>query len=137
MCGCVAKTLTKSTPGGILLFLCLCLLISLILSASLPHARASMTRPKRWFLERVQGAGGASTVIAKNSDGPLRKPNAANPLGSILSVSVPTTEQAGKYTIDEGVVVSFCAPHGIYVHESTAICTRKYYILVASYLFSS
>ena len=66
--------------------------------------------PKKWFLERDEGASGVSTVIIKNSEGPLRKPNATKPLGNILSVTVPTKDQAGKYTVEEALVVSFCVP---------------------------
>ena len=62
-----------------------------------------MTRPKKWFLNRDDGAGG---IIVTTSDGPLRKANSSKPLGRILGVSTPTEEQAGRYTVDESVLVS-------------------------------
>ena len=67
-----------------------------------------MTRPKKWFLERDEDTGG---VIVKTSEGPVRKANATKPLGQILCVGLPTEEQAGKYSIDESIVVSFLFVH--------------------------
>ena len=45
-----------------------------------------MTRPKRWFL--VQDTD--SAVVIKNTDGLIKKPNAARPLGKVVEVSGDT-----------------------------------------------
>ena len=45
-----------------------------------------MTRPKRWFL--VQDTD--STIVIKNTDGLIEKPNASRPLGKVVEVSGDT-----------------------------------------------
>jgi len=47
-----------------------------------------MTRPKKWFLSES-----SDSIILKNADGPIKKPNATQPMGRILSVSAA---EAGK-----------------------------------------
>ena len=45
-----------------------------------------MTRPKRWFL--VQDTD--STIVIKNTEGLIKKPNASRPLGKVVEVSGDT-----------------------------------------------
>lgn len=56
-----------------------------------------MTRPKKWYLDETLGDGTRKTtpgIIIKIAEGPMRKPNASQPLGTINSVS--EAEEQGK-----------------------------------------
>ena len=62
-----------------------------------------MTRPKKWHLDV---SGEDAGIILKNTNGPLKKPNATCALGEILKVTVATGESKGKLTEDEALLVS-------------------------------
>ena len=62
-----------------------------------------MTKPNKWYLEEANGM-----VILKDLNGPVKKPNAANSLGGILSVRTPPDEYLEKYTEKEALMVSIC-----------------------------
>ena len=66
----------------------------------------NMTKAKRWFLEKDNDG---CEVILKASDGEcIRKPNAKQPLGPIISVQVPdvTALSSSKYSPSETILVS-------------------------------
>jgi hypothetical protein len=60
-----------------------------------------MTKPKKWYLEESNGK-----VILKDLNGPIRKPNAAQSLGTILCVKSTPDEYLGKYTVNDVLMVS-------------------------------
>ena len=60
-----------------------------------------MTRPKKWFLEKE-----GERVELACSDGLLKKPNANQTLGNICSISVPSEDSCGKYSVNEALMVS-------------------------------
>lgn len=70
-----------------------------------------MTKPKKWYLDSCLSlsADGEYQTVLKSSDGALlKKPNATNSLGSVLSVQVPEEQQCGsKYSPSECVLVSY------------------------------
>ena len=47
-------------------------------------------------------------VILKDLNSPIKKPNALNTLGGILSVRTPPAEYMGKFTEKEALMVSMC-----------------------------
>ena len=64
----------------------------------------TMTRPKKWYVEKE-----GTQIILCNRDGAMKKPNASHSLGGIQSVSLPTEEMCGKYSVSEAVLVCLFA----------------------------
>ena len=54
-----------------------------------------MTRPKRWYLAEDAD----KAVVLKNNDGLIKKPNAARPLGKVLTVSSAVTTCSFRITL--------------------------------------
>ena len=64
-----------------------------------------MMRPKRWFL--VQDTD--STIIIKNTDGLIKKPNASRSLGKVVEVSGDTRLEC-VYILYAVRISLFCTP---------------------------
>ena len=50
-----------------------------------------MTRPKKWYLQSANNSESASDcalLVLFNKEGPIKKPNALDPLGNVKDVSV-------------------------------------------------
>lgn len=62
----------------------------------------AMTRPKKWFMDYSDGPG--KDVVLKNADGPIKKPNASQPLGRVSNVTVAESDSS-KYP--QSVLVSY------------------------------
>ena len=60
-----------------------------------------MTKPKKWHLEEERGE-----VSLHYPAGPIRKPNAVDSLGAVVSVSLPKRERRGSYSEEEALLVS-------------------------------
>ena len=76
--------------------LTLSLRIELLLKSSYIQERfASMTRPKKWFLDKTESSSEDRGIVIKNSEGLLKKPNVTQPLGCLGSCSTSDTSPNG------------------------------------------